>query len=111
MERKIIRVLTLVVLLAMPIFGLAVTTVPLPNVNTSLNITTLIDLIFNFIWPIIGIIYVIIFLGIGFLFIIANGDPSKVSQARLALLGGVAVVALGLLAFSIPFIIKNSLGV
>ncbi len=63
-----------------------------------------------FLWPIFIGFAVIMFLYSGFMFLTAQGDPSKTSAARGALLWGIIGVIVGILAFSIPFIIGNSLG-
>ena len=76
----------------------------------NLNVTQIINIVLNFIWPIFVGGAVLVFLLAGFLFLTANGDPGKISTARSAVLVGVITVVLGVLAFSIPFIIRSTLG-
>jgi len=93
----------------MPAVSLAVALIPLPGVTTSLS--QVIDAIFFLLWPFFAAFAVIMFIYAGFIFLSASGDPSKVAEARRAVLWGVIGVAVGLLAFSIPFVVKVLIGV
>lgn len=76
------------------------------------NITSLwfvIIAILNFIWPIFIGFAIIMLLLAGFLFLTAQGEPSKVKEARFAVIWGVVGIIVGILAFSIPFIVRNQL--
>ena len=53
----------------------------------------------------------IMFIWAGFLFLMAKGDPAKILLARQATIYGMIGVAVGLLAFSIPLIVKFALGI
>ena len=110
MNKKLI-IASALTLLALPVLTFAVSTVGVPTVNAGLNINTLIDLIFGFIWPIIGIVVVFFFIMAGFQFMTSGGDPAKVEVARQSVIWAIAGVVVLLLSFTIPFIVKNTLGV
>ena len=108
MNKKLIA-LASAAILALPLATFAVSTVALPNAVTTLTIPGLIDLIFGFIWPIIAIVVVVFFIVAGFQFITANGESGKIETARQSVIWAFAGVAILMLSFSIPFIIKNTL--
>lgn len=109
MNKKLIIVSSLATLF-LPALGLAaVPTVPLPGLVT--DITVVVGAIFNILWPLFAAFAVIMFIYAGFLFLSASGDSGKVGDARQAVLWGTVGIAVGLLAFSIPFIVKSLLGV
>lgn len=110
MNKKLI-IPSVVSALLLPVMAFAVQTVPLPGVNPAINVATLIDLVFSFVWPVVGAVVVLLFIVAGFEFFNAGGDASKVAAARQHVIWGVAGVVVMLLAFSIPFIVKNTLGV
>lgn len=96
-------------LLVSPAVILAVNLVPLPGSGVT-NINAVVDAIFNVIWPIFAAFAVVMFIIAGVQFLSAQGEPSKISQARQSLIWGAVGMAVGLLAFSIPFIIDSALG-
>ena len=108
MNKKHIAVAFLALFL--PFIALAFESGGVPNAAPNLDINSIIDVLFATMWPIIVAILILVFVGIGFLFLNAQGDPSKIASARLALIGGVVIVVIVLLAFSIPFIVRNTLG-
>ena len=108
MNKKIFTLLTSAVLLALPVVSLAVNLIPLPGII--LNPGNIFDALFNILWPFFAGFAVIMFIVAGFLFLTAQGDPEKVNQARQATLWGVVGVIVGLIAFSIPFIVRVTLG-
>lgn len=69
----------------------------------------IVDIIFNILWPIAMAFFIIMFVVAGFMFF--GNDPGRRVQARQAVLWGVVGVAVAVLAFSIPFIIKTQLRV
>ncbi len=109
MHKKLL-IITSLLLAALPLASLAFSPGNQPNVVASLSILDLIDILFNTIWPVIVAILIFAGIGVAFMFFNAQGDPDKIAQARLALIGIVIVCALTLLAFSIPFIVRNTLG-
>lgn len=72
---------------------------------------SLVHNIFSFIWILFGSFAFGSFIYAGYLFLNARGDMNKVKDARQALIWGVVGVAVGLLAFAIPFIVSALLGV
>ena len=113
MNKKLIVLLALLGLSMAPIVTLAgnVSLIPLPGLLPGFDFQVIANAIFGLLWPIFAAYSVIMFLLAGFLFLNAQGDISKVKDARNAVLWGTVGVAAGLLAFSIPFIIKGLLGV
>ncbi len=110
MNKKILTVASSVVALALPFIALADFAQPgFPGILP--DAWTVINKILNFIWPLFIGIAVIMFLYSGFLFLAASGDPTKIKEARNSLLYGIIGVVVGILAFSLPLIIKNTLGV
>ena len=111
MNKKLIALST-AALLVLPLVSLAVFNPGNPpNTNPNLTVIGIIDLIIGFIWPVIVILIIILFTVAAFLFFSAQGDPEKVAQARLAFIWGVAGTVVIFLAWSVPFIVKNALGV
>jgi len=109
MNKKIILATSLVSLLSPIVCLAAAATVPFPGIILDINI--LISAIFGVIWPLFAAFAVIMFIYAGFLFLNASGDPGKVGEARQAVLWGAIGVGVGLLAWSIPFIVKTLIGV
>jgi len=110
MNKKLAVVLSAAVLLAMPAIMLAdINPGTAPNAQ-SLNVTQIINIVLNFLWPIFVGFAVIMFLVAGFYFMTAQGDPGKIANARSFVLWAIVGVVVGVLAFSIPFIIRSTLG-
>jgi hypothetical protein len=109
MNKKIIIVASCLALLALPLATMAFDAGPTPN-SVVLSVPQIIDLLLNFIWPIFAGFAVVMFLFAGFLFLTSQGDAAKVAQARQAVLWGVVGVVVGLIAFSIPLIVRVTLG-
>jgi len=110
MSKKLNILFSSAILLALPIIGLAAFN-PGGTPNTvTLSVTQIVNVILDFIWPLFAGFAVIMFIVAGFLFLTAQGDPEKVNQARQATLWGTIGVVVGLIAFSIPFIIRVTLG-
>jgi len=110
MNKKLVILFSSMVLLTLPVVMLAdINPGPAPN-SQNLSVTQIVNIVLNFIWPIFVGFAVIMFLVAGFLFLTAQGDPGKVGAARQAILWGIIGVVVGVIAFSIPFIIRNTLG-
>ncbi|OGZ75420.1 MAG: hypothetical protein A3I87_03195 [Candidatus Staskawiczbacteria bacterium RIFCSPLOWO2_02_FULL_39_8] len=111
MSKKLAIISTLAFLMASPLVGLAdIDPGPTPGSAQNLDIVTFINAILNLIWPIFIGFAVIMFLVAGFQFLTAQGDPTKVAGARQSIIWGAVGVAVGVLAFSIPFVIRNAIG-
>ena len=84
---------------------------PPDKVGKIASVESFITKLIDFIWPIFGGAAIIMFIVAGFLFLTAGGDPGKAGNAKKALIWGIIGVTIALLAKTIPFIIKNLLGV
>ena len=102
-NKKLITLSVLLTLLVSPLIAFA-----LPG--QVLNIPGVMLSIISFIWPLFVGFAIIMFLVAGFLFLTASGDPGKVKSAKDALIWGIVGVIVGILAFSLPFIIGMILG-
>ena len=109
MNKKLITSSILTVALALPMLVLAFNPGPLPNPAPGLNINELVDVVFNILWPIAVAFFIIMFVLAAFIFISGQGEPAKIQQARQAVIWGVVGVVVALLAWSIPFIVRNQL--
>ena len=109
MNKKIIASVSLLVLAAMPMIASA--DIPNPTIPEQQggNVIDIINTILNFIWPVFIGVAVIFFLVAAFIFVTANGDPGKVGAARQSLLWGVIGIVVGVIAFSLPFLIQNTI--
>jgi hypothetical protein len=109
MNKKLIAV-ALILLSVAPLSVLAIDLVPQPTAQ-NVDIYSLINGIFNLIWPIIAAVTIILFVLSGFLYLTAQGEPAKIDKANQALIWGIIGIVVILLSFSLPFIIKTTLGV
>lgn len=109
-NKKLAAVVATSVLLAMPLVSMAI---PNPNTPTTLanfSIIGLVNTILNLIWPIFIGFAVIMFIIAGFYFISAQGEPDGVAKARSFLIWGTVGVAVGVIAFTIPYVVQNAFG-
>ena len=110
MNKKLIALSNVAALLALPVVGLAFNAGPVPNAVDTLTVELLIDVIFSIIWPITVAFAIIMFIVAAYLFFTAQGDATKLQNARSAVIYGVVGVVVALIAFSIPFIVRNTVG-
>lgn len=109
MNKKLVTSLTSAVLFALPVMALAVQIPPTPQ-GTLTSVTQLINPILNLMWQVfIALAFIMVFIA-AFLYITANGDPGKLTNARNALIWAAVAVGIGIAAFSIPIIIANLFG-
>jgi len=110
MSKKIIALVSSGVLLALPLASVLAIRIgdPPPGAFAG-SIVALVNIILNFIWPLFVGFAVIMFIVAGFMFLTARGDPEKTDTARQAILWGVVGIVVGILAFSIPFIIQRTI--
>ena len=109
MNKKLIA-LSASVLLTLPAMIFAFNPGPIPNAAPGLDINTLVDVVFSILWPIAVAFFIIMFILAGFKFFTAQGKPEDIATARSLLIWGIVGVIVALLAFSIPFIVRNTLG-
>ncbi len=81
-----------------------------PNQVANLNLNDLIDILFKILWIVFVAFAIVMFLLAGIQFFTAQGDAGKVADARNFVLWGAVGMAVALLAFSLPFIVRNTLG-
>lgn len=110
MNKKIIVSSVVTVLLSLPAVILAFTPGGIPNAAPGLDINALVDILFSILWPIAVAFFIVMFVIAAFQFFTAQGDPEKVKSARNFVIWGIVGVVVALLAWSIPFIIRNTLG-
>ncbi len=111
MNKKLVAATTLAVMFALPFAAMAFNAGPPPATNAGLSIGSVIDLVVGFIWPVIMIAVIILYTIAAFMFFTAQGNPEKVNDARQAVIWAVAGTVVLFLAWSIPFIVRNTLGV
>ena len=110
MNKKIIAASALALLL--PTLALAAFNPGnVPTANTSTTIIGLIDLAISFIWPVIMVAVILLFAFAGFQFFSANGDAEKVKSAQQSVIWGVVGTVVIFLAWSIPFMVRNTIDV
>ena len=111
MNKKLLISLTSTALLALPAVMLAFNPGPIPEPILGLDVNTLIDTVLGIIWPIAVAFFVIMFIFAAFMFFTAQGDATKVAQARQFVIWGIVGVVVAFLAFTIPFVVRTTLGV
>lgn len=75
------------------------------------NPATALTRIANFVWTIAAGVSVIMLIWAGVMFLTAAGNPQKIKQAQDAFFWGVVGVAVTVIAFSVPALVKYTLGV
>jgi|SRR3989344_1198022 len=103
MNKKLITLASFGILLIFPLMAFAI-----PSAIG--NVVDIMQRILGFIWPVFVGFAIIMFIVAGFIFLTSQGDPGKAKTARDAVIWGVVGVIVGILAFSIPLIIGNTLG-
>jgi len=110
MSKKISVIFYTSVSLFLPLFALADVAIPAPPARGSIpNLWALMVSILQIIWPIFIGVSIFMFLISGFLFLTARGEPNRLQLARSSLIWGIVGVIVGILAFSIPFLISDLL--
>jgi len=69
--------------------------------------TVLTNIINNIVWPILFSSVVIMIIVSGIMFVLAAGDPSKISTARKTLIYAVVGLVIGVLALSVETIFSG----
>ncbi len=112
MTKKIIAV-SAALLLAMPLvaFGAAFSPGPVPAVYGGTIYTLIGDVLFPLLWLGFTAFAVVMFVMAGIEFFTAQGDASKVADARNFVIWGAVGVIIAVLAFSLPFILRATVGV
>ena len=111
MNKKLVAAVSVAALLVLPLAALAdLPPVQAPAPNITLSPIGIVNVVLNFLWPIFIGVAVLMFLIAAFMFLFARGNAEQVAAARQALLWGVIGIVVGILAFSIPFVIRNVSG-
>jgi len=76
-----------------------------------MEITTIINNVLSMVvWPVFVGAVVIMFIYAGFLFVSSEGDPTKITKAKMAVIWATVGIVVGILAYSAENIIKTILG-
>ena len=110
MNKKLLTLSNALIFLSLPAVILAFNPGPVPNASPGLSVEALIDIIFAILWPVAVAFFIIMFILAAFKFFTAQGEPDGVADARNFVIWGIVGVVVALIAFSIPFIIRNTLG-
>ncbi len=111
MDKKTIIGSALMVLIALPGFVSAFDNINQPSVMSGIQVRDLINVIFSIVWPTVIAFFVAMFLFASFQFSTAQGDEAKLLIARKEIVWGLVGLVIAILAFSIPFIVKNLLNI
>ena len=111
MNKKLIVSASTISLLLLPLAASAFINPGAAPIQQNLSIVGIINNVLQVIWPIFIGFAVIMLIWAGFLFLTARGEEEKAKQARQAVIWAVVGIAVGIIAFSLPLIIRNSLGV
>ncbi len=109
MNKKLITLANVVIILALPVVSFAFYAGTVPNAVQALSVNTLIDIVFSIIWPVVVAFSIVMLILAAFTFMTARGDADKAAQARQEVIWGVVGIAVALIAFSIPFVVRNTL--
>ncbi len=109
MNKKLVA-LTSAVMLAAPLAIFAIVQPNTPNTLVGFSVIGLVNTVLNFIWPVFIGFAVIMFIVAAFYFITAQGEAEKVAEARQFVIWGIVGVAVGILAFTIPYVVQNAFG-
>lgn len=107
MNKKLVTLAVSVALSALPLFAFAVPVISQPNIVPGATVWTLLDSIMALIWPIMAATAIIMFVIAAFLFLTSNGDPTKVASARASVIWGAVGLAVAIVSFTIPYIVRN----
>jgi hypothetical protein len=110
MNKKIYALACSVALASLPLLAFAQINANVPPALPPLtnNLWGVIVGILTFIWPVFIGVGMLMFLIAGFVFLTAQGDPSKIKEARQAMIWGTVGIVVGILSFSMPMIIGNT---
>ncbi len=114
MHKKLTTSVILVTALALPLVAFAgPAPVPAPFLGNpfpgqvNLNIFTALGMLLYMVWAVTAAAVIIFFILAGFKFLTAQGDPTKVAEARKAVIWGMAGVAVIVISFSIITLVRS----
>jgi uncharacterized membrane protein YtjA (UPF0391 family) len=97
------------ILFFISIVFLSVAQLTLAQVSSDITITGLAANVANVIWIVATVIVVVFWVITGVAFLTAQGDPSKMQKAKLALFTAVGGTVIVILAYSVMSIISNAI--
>lgn len=107
MNKKLAVALSSAALLALPLTSMAIVFTGQPG-QSNINLIYVIQGILTATWWVFMGLVVILFIIAGIQFLTAQGDPTKLEQARQFVIWGFAGVVVGVLAFSAIVIVRNT---
>ena len=113
MNKKLLILFVLLFLLATPTLSLAVQFDPNnpPSLPLSAsNFWGIMVRILKLIWPVFVGLAIVMFLVAGFMFLTAQGEPNKLKIARDSVIWASVGMIVGIVSFSLPFIIGTVIG-
>ena len=113
MTKKLSIALASALLIILPALSLAGDFIPpsQPNVsNNGFNVNFTLGKIFDFFWPLVVAIIIIMFVVIGLMFLTARGNEGQVATARQAVIWAIVGIIVLLLGFGILATVSNYLG-
>ena len=109
MNKKLLIATAGTLLLVAPFAAFAFSAGTTP-INQGIDISGIIQIILDVLWIIFVGFAIVMFVLAGFQMLQAQGDPEGVGKARMSVIWGMVGVALGILAFSIPFFVRTQIG-
>lgn len=109
MNKKLVIVSASALALLMPFVSMAIPAPTTPG-GGGFNLLLLVNRILDLLWILFIAFAVIMFVVAGFMFLTARGEPEAVKDARNFVIYGIVGVAVGVIAFSLPFLIQGQLG-
>ncbi|MBX4200788.1 hypothetical protein KW786_01525 [Candidatus Parcubacteria bacterium] len=112
MNKKILFSVILTTALALPLVALA-GAAPAPFLGNpfpttlNINIFNVLGTLLYMVWVVTAAAVAILFILAGFKFLTSQGDPTKISEARRAVLWGLAGVAVIVMSFSIITLVRS----
>ncbi|KKP41925.1 MAG: hypothetical protein UR31_C0021G0002 [Parcubacteria group bacterium GW2011_GWA2_33_14] len=107
MNKKIVLLYTLAVLLTFPVISLAIVFSD-PPAGASFNIPDFLSTLVTIVWWVFLMIVLILYMAAGILFLTAQGDQGQLDKAKKAVIWGTVGVFVGVLAFSIVSLMRNT---
>ena len=110
MKKNTLLILPLIAFLIFPVLGLAIEHLEEGDVPTTLEaVIDWMEVILDWIFSIVMVVAVLFMLVAAFLFLTAGGSPEKIATARQMLTYAVIGIAVALLAYVIPYIVRGFL--
>jgi hypothetical protein len=111
MKKNTLLALALITLFLFPVIGLAIEPLGEDTLTTPVEIITLIENLTKYIFYGVMAIAVLFIIIAAFYFLTAAGNPDKITIARQMLIYALIGIAVALLAYALPYIVKGILGV